>query len=187
MKALSCPFCRTPMARDEDENRKRMMKRIKKNDPAAIRQMGAKYYDEGDYDSAVEYYTKAAELGDSEAHFKLGVLYHKMEGVEKDENEKKIVYHFEKAAVGGHTDARYNLAMIEERNNGNIERAVKHFIIAANLGCDDSMKALWGAYADRKITKEDLEAALRSHQAAVDATKSQQRDTEEKTRQKAGG
>eukprot|EP00984_Skeletonema_dohrnii_P010487 scaffold4091_cov85-Skeletonema_dohrnii-CCMP3373.AAC.2 len=95
------------------------------------------------------------------------------EGVEKD--EKKELYYLEEAAIGGHPDARYNLGCYEEENE-RIERAGKHWIIAANLGCDDSINALKECYADGKISKEDFAAALRGHQAAVDETKSQQRE-----------
>jgi TPR repeat protein len=89
------------------------------------------------------------------------------------------VYHYEKAAIGGHPWARHNLACIEE-DNGNMERAVKHFIIAANPGDEDSMKLLWQHYSAGNITKEDLEATLRTHQAALDAMKSAQRDAAER-------
>ena len=51
-----------------------MMKRIKANDPVALRQMGVKLYHEGDYDAAFEYWTKAAELGDVDAHNQLGYM-----------------------------------------------------------------------------------------------------------------
>ena len=95
------------------------------------------------------------------------------EGVEK--NEEKAVYHFEIAAIGGHPGARHILAQIEGRN-GNIERSVKHFIIGANLGCVFAMKKLWKHYSDGNITKKDLNATLRAHQAALDAMKSEQRD-----------
>ena len=98
-------------------------------------------------------------------------------GVEKD--MEKAVYHFEKAAIGGHPYARHNLAYIETKN-GNTERAVKHFIIAANLGHDESIKALLPFYKKGVITKEQYEATLRTHQAAINATKSAQRDAAEK-------
>ena len=175
IKARRCPFCREPGASGE-ETRKRMMKRVKANDPAALRQMGGTCYDEGDYEGAIEYLSKAADLGDADAHYRLGCMHSKGEGVEKD--EEKMVYHFEKAAIGGHPDARHNLACIEEEN-GNIERSVKHYIIAANLGDEDSMKALWKYYSAGYITKEELDATLRSHQAALDEMKSEQRDAGE--------
>ncbi len=89
-----------------------------------------------------------------------------------------MVYHWEKAAIGGHPEARHNLACIDERH-GNFERAAEHFIIAANLGFDLSMKALWLYYSAGYITKEDLDATLRTHKAAIDEMKSSQRDAAE--------
>ena len=182
----SCPFCRESISEDKEENNKRkmkrikeesmkrLMKRIKANDPAALREMGAELsHRQGDYDGAFEYLTKAAELGDLEAHSQLGRMYYVGNGVEKD--EEKSNHHCEKAAIGGHPDARFGLGVIE-LGNGKIERAVKHFIIAANLGHENSMKQLWGAFKDGYITKEELDATLRTHQAAINATKSEQRE-----------
>jgi hypothetical protein len=63
-----------------------------------------------------------------------------------------------------------------------MNRAVKHWIISANLGHDKSMKKLLSAYKDGHITKEEYGATLRTHQAAIDATKSAQRDVAERTR-----
>jgi tetratricopeptide (TPR) repeat protein len=153
-----------------------VMKRIEKNDPVAMWQMGGKRRDEGDYKSAFEYYTKASELGDAKAHYNLSLMYALGHGVEKD--EKKYVYHLEKAAIGGHVFARHNLGCHEERN-GRMERAVKHFIIAASMGEKESMKVLWKLHARELVKKENLTATLRAHQAAVDATKSPQREEAE--------
>ena len=172
IKAFSCPFCREPFL-DDEENKKKLMKRVKANDPAALYYVGGTCYNEGDYDGAFEYWAKAAELGSVGAHAKLALMYEHGRGVEKD--EEKAVYYLEKAAIGGHPEARYILACIEERN-GNIERSVKHLIIAANLGYQISMKVLWKHYSAGNITKEELDATLRTHQAAVDATKSEQRE-----------
>ena len=62
----NCPFCREPGVDGEEENDKRVMERVKVNDPHALRQMGSRRNDEGDYNKAFEYYTKASELGDGE-------------------------------------------------------------------------------------------------------------------------
>jgi hypothetical protein len=171
-----CPFCREPAVKGNGENDKRVMERVKVNDPNALSKMGLRRIQEGDYETSIEYYTKAAELGAPIAHFQLGCLYYSAEGVEKD--EEKGIYHWERAAIGGHHSARHNLACVEEKN-GNIERAVKHLIIAANLGCEDSMKDLWQHFSAGNITKEELESTLRTHKAAIDATKSDQRDAAE--------
>jgi Flp pilus assembly protein TadD len=150
VKAKRCPFCREP-AKDDEEFR--MMKRIKANDPVALSKMGVQCYNKGDYDEAVQHMTKAAEFGDLEAHFNLGLMYYKRRGVEKD--EEKAVFHFEKAAIGGNPLARHNLAC-HELKNGNIERAVKHFIIAANLGLDESMKVCFGITSKKETLPKKI-------------------------------
>jgi len=177
----NCPFCREPVLEEAFE--KRLMKRSKLNDPVALSYMGIKCYLEGDHDAAFEYFTKAAELGDLEAHYELGMMYHEGEGVEKD--EEKAVHHYEKAAIGGHPYARCDIAVIEVEK-GHAQRAVKHLIIAAKLGDEEAMKGLWDMFKKGRgyITKENLEAVLRSHHAAIDAMKSAQREAAERALQK---
>jgi hypothetical protein len=174
---FNCPFCREPPAEDGEEWEKRMVKRIKAGDPAALRQMGTRRYHEGDYHTAFEYLTKAAELSDTVAHYQLGVMYRDGDGVAKDDEKK--VYHYEKAAMGGHPKARYSLGCLEEAN-GSIERSIKHFVIAANLGYEKSMEALRECYSEGNITKEDLEATLCTHKAAINEMKSPEREAAEK-------
>ena len=100
-------------------------------------------------------------------------MYHEELGVEKDEGKK--VHLLEAAAIDGHPYARYNLGC-HEYSHGNIERAVKHWIISAAQGEDESIKSLLLEFREGHVNKEDLDAALRAHKAAVDATKSPQRD-----------
>ncbi len=171
-----CAFCREPMPKSRKEYDKYVMNRIKKNDPAAMVQMGQKRKEEGDYETALIYLTNAAELEYATAHHSLSIMHHHGEGVEKD--TETAVYHVEQAAIGGHLDARYNLGCIEVAN-GDFERARKHFIIAANLGYHDSLKMLRQLYADGHASKEDYAGALRAYQAAVDATKSPEREKAE--------
>ena len=135
-------------------------------------------YNKGDYHSAFEYFTKAAALGDAEAHIRLAGMYRDGEGVEKDEGKK--IFHQEEAAIGGHPRARYNLGCEEWNNTDNDERAVRHWIIAATQGHDRSIKMLMDLYGDGEVEKEDLATALRAHKAAVDATKSPQRKEAER-------
>jgi hypothetical protein len=172
-----CAFCRNPAPKSEEEIRRNVMKRIKKNnDPVGMTQMGRRSRQKGDYGKALEYFEKATELGDVDAQFNLGILYYDGNGVEKD--MKKAVYHWEQAAIGGHPDARSRLGLYEAEN-GSIERAVKHFIISANLGCDGSLKIIKDFFVKGVVSKEDYAAALRGYQAAVDATKSAEREKAE--------
>ena len=168
-----CPFCRELLPNTNEECDKRRMKRAEMNDPVAMCQLGVQKGLEGDYGSALEYLTKASLQGDAEAHFLLSDLYRRGEGVEKDKG--KEVLHAEEAAIGGHPDARYALGG-HEYNNGNIERAVKHWIIAAAQGHDRSIKTLMEKFREGYVSNGELAAAFRAHKAAVDATKSPQRE-----------
>ena len=171
----TCPFCREALPETKECDKLRM-KRIEVNDPVAIFQEGALQYQKGDYQRAFEYYAKAAALGDAHAHWRVALLYHEGKGVEKDMGRE--MYHTEEAAIGGHPDARYNLG-VDEMNKGNFERAVKHYIIAAKQGEEDSTKMLMKLYKKGYVGKEDLAATLRAHQAYLDAAKSPQRDAVE--------
>ena len=173
-----CVFCREPLTKSHQEGVKNVLKRIKENnDPVAMCQMGIRRYEEGDHETALEYLTKAAELGDADAHYNLSVMYADGGGVEKD--AEKEIHHLEQASIAGHPMARHNLGCIEA-HNGRFKRAKKHYIIAANLGYHDSLKFLRKLYAKGLAGKEDYAAALRGYQAAVDETKSEQREKAEK-------
>jgi TPR repeat protein len=168
-----CPYCREPAPETDEEIVQYTMKRVKVNDPVAIFNMGQMCHAKGDNEGAFQYWTKAAALGGIEAHYNLSIMYATGEGVEKD--EKKAVYHLEEAAIGGHQQARFNLGL-HEGENGHFSRVVKHYIIGANLGCDKALGMVKQGFMMGVVSKEDYAAALRGHQAAVDATKSEQRD-----------
>eukprot|EP00985_Skeletonema_marinoi_P029086 scaffold26678_cov161-Skeletonema_marinoi.AAC.3 len=157
-----CAFCRHPVPHTEEEAMKHIMKRVEANDPAAMCHMGVRCHLGGDIEGAFLYWTKAA---DAYSHYQLSRLYG--EGKE--------------AAVGGHPTARHNLGCIEG-DNGRNERALKHWLIAAKLGNGDSLTNVRTGFEWGLLSKEDFAAALRGHQAAVDATKSTQRDEAEASR-----
>ncbi len=71
--------------------------------------------------------------------------------------------------------ARHGLGCVEGANR-HLERGMKHWIIAAKLGCDDSLNALKTLYEEGLLSKDDFSAALRGYQTAIEATKSPQRD-----------
>eukprot|EP00984_Skeletonema_dohrnii_P036151 scaffold36780_cov133-Skeletonema_dohrnii-CCMP3373.AAC.2 len=170
-----CPFCRHPPPKSQEESDMQIMKRAQANDPFATLQMGIRRHEEGNCEGAFEYYAKAAEGGNALSHFYLSCLYREGK-VEMD--EKKEVYHLEEAAIGGHPLARHNLG-VSEAENGNYERATRHFIIAASLGHEPSIEMLKANYTKGNVSKADFAAALRAHQAALDATKSPQREAAE--------
>ena len=173
----TCPFCRHPVPRTEEELKKNLMKRVEAGDSVALTDIGKMARENGDYDGAFKYFTKAAELDDVDAHYELSVMHREGHGVEKD--EAKEMYHMEEAAIAGHPDARFNLACFEGWN-GRFDRAAKHWIIAANLGHSQSIKRLKEFYKNGDVSKEDFAAALRAHHAAVKAMKSPQREAAER-------
>jgi tetratricopeptide (TPR) repeat protein len=175
-----CAFCREPVPESEEEYDKNVMERIKKNDPVALREEGIRDCNVGDYKTAIKYLTKAAELGDAIAHFYLSCSYRDGEGVNKD--AEKEFHHMEQAAIGGHPIARHNLGCMEAELagwSGRYERAKKHFIIAASLGFEDSLKNVKDLYAHGDASKEDYAAALCAYQAATEEAKSAEREAAE--------
>ncbi len=168
-----CPFCRNAAPTTKGEINERVMKRIEVNDPLAMCYLGAKIYMEGDYKAAFEYWTRAAALGDVIAHYELSTLYRDGLGVEKD--KKKELHHLTEAAIEGHPEARFVLGYFEWEN-GRRDRAAKHYIIAAKLGHDISLENLKKLHSAGLVSKEDFAAALHGHKAAIDATKSPQRE-----------
>ena len=179
-----CPFCRSAVPRSDEEARINHIKRVEANDPVAMTQMGGYYSEQGDKRKAFEYWSKAAALGFMDAHYNLSLMYDG-DGIEKD--EKKRIYHLEEAAIGGHPEARNNLAIMEtkrgrmdsrsvEEVHGRLDRAFKHWVIAANMGHDISLEALKKFYQEGLFPKEEFAAALRAHKAAIDATKSPLRE-----------
>ena len=171
-----CPFCRESLPATYEKSDEQAMKRIEANDPVAIFHQGSGEYKKGNYRSAFEYWTKAADLGNAWAHWQLSCFYHHGLGVEKDEG--KSTQHLEEAAIGGHPNARYHLGC-KEWNSDNDERAVKHWVIAATQGEGQSITDLIDAFKHGLISKEDLTETLRAHQATVDATKSTLREEAE--------
>ncbi len=63
-----------------------------------------------------------------------------------------------------------------EADSGRFERARKHWIIAANHGLHESLECTRTLYAEGHASKEDYFDALRAYEAAVDATKSPERE-----------
>ena len=103
----------------------------------------------------------------------VGVLYIQGRGVERDENKAK--YYYELAAMGGNTMARLNLGCVEG-SAGNMNRAMKHWMISARAGDDGSLKEIQDGFVNGNAKKDDFETALRAHQTSKDEMKSEQRE-----------
>ena len=173
-----CAFCRTPKPKSFEETIARNKKRIEADDPMAMHSLGLKYAQgfnglQQDYTRALELWHRATELGCLEAYCSIGYAYYRGDGVEVD--KKKSVYYYEQAAIGGDTTARSNLGNKEARA-GNMERALKHYMIAARGGDTQSLKEIQLFYSSGDATKEDYTQSLQSYQAYLGEIKSDQRD-----------
>ena len=94
-------------------------------------------------------------------------------GVEVD--KKKALYYYELSSMRGNVIARYNLGLNEARA-GNMDRALKHHMIAVRDGYADSLDYIKKMYKHGDATKEDYTTALISYQEYLSEIKSRQRD-----------
>ena len=77
--------------------------------------------------------------------------------------------------MGGSAVARYNLG-INEEEAGNMDRALRHHMIAVRDGENDSLKEIQELYSNGHATKEVYTKALQSYQKYLGEIKSEQRD-----------
>lgn len=172
-----CPFCRAPPATTDEEAITRIHKLIKAGNAEAYAMLAACYANgimgmPQDPVKVNEMSLKAGKLGYAEGYYNLGISYQNGHGMEID--EKKAKHYFELSAMNGHTSARHNLGGIEYLS-GNMDRAMKHFVIAARAGFELSLKTVKRMYIDGVITKEEYANTLRAHQRRQDDTKSDAR------------
>ena len=171
-----CPFCKSErIGKTDEEQVAEMMKRVDANDACAIYVLGSYYYqgDLGllqDREKAKELWTQAVRLGHSQAHFYLGRKYREEEG-----DLKKAKLHYEAAAMAGHEVARNNLGTMEN-NSGNIERAVKHWMIAASSGEYRAMNSLIIAFKRGYICRDAIETVLTAYNNSCAEMRSEGRD-----------
>lgn len=177
--ANTCAFCRTPVAKDNEEQFKRMKKLTESGNAIAINYLGMDYgtgngnFLAQDYQKANELYLKAGELGCDEAYYNLGIVYRTGLGVEID--MKKSKYFYELAAIMGNVKARHSLGTME-RHAGNYERALKHYIISARAGYDDSLDKVRDGFIVKLVTKDEYANTLRAYQKSSNELKSDARD-----------
>ena len=90
-------------------------------------------------------------------------------------DKKKAKHYWEFAAVNGIVEARHNLGMMEGQD-GNNQRAYKHFIIAARAGDKDSLDTVKQGYMRGHGTKDEYANTIREYQNSQDETTSDARD-----------
>ena len=123
-----------------------------------------------DYGKAVEWYSKAAELGDGAAAEKLAYMYDRGLGVSVDKAQS--LKWLQRAANLLYAPAAYELGLAYESNNGvsvDLAKAKKLYEEAAALAFVPAFAALGSMYADGRGVKQDREKALAYYMAAANS------------------
>ena len=174
----ACPFCRAHETENHEEVASRINTCIDRKNGMAMT-LAAKYCIFGemgfprDWARAHELLVESSKLGCAPAHYALGNMYNNGMGVGKD--VKKAKHYYGLAAIGGHIDARHNVAAFEELA-GNLERAYKHYVIGAKAGDEECLKKLKKGFQGGFVTKTVYTEALRCYQKQQEDTKSVMRD-----------
>ena len=126
-----------------------------------------------DHNKALEFWHRATELGHSLSYYNIANSYYNGRGVGRD--EKKAIHYYELAAMGGHPTARYNLGCFEDEA-GNMDRALKHHMIAVGFGDNGSLENIKQMFMSGDATKDDYAKALRVYQTYLLEIKSPQRN-----------
>jgi len=173
-----CPYCRTPFPTSDEEAIERDKALVEAGNAIAIYNLGNFYRDgrngyRQDCGKALELWHRAADLGHAMAYSNIGYAHHYGRGVKVD--MKKAVHYYELSAMMGNERARYNLGCVE-RDAGNMDRALKHLMIAVGGGFNLSLERIKELYIDGTVTKECYTKALQSYQEYLGEIKSPQRD-----------
>lgn len=154
----TCPFCRELLPpRIHGESYVSLMRRAEANDPNAISKVADNYRSRG-------YPPRRWNAGKRQLHWEMRkhiIVCPWSIGRERciEKDEKWHIYHMEEAAIAGHHLARANLGIFN-RNHGWFDTAMKHWVIAANLGHDVSVKSLKLCYVKGLVSKDDCAAQL---------------------------
>ena len=127
------------------------------------------YYGKKDYASAVEYYRKAAEIGNAASMNSLGICYGFAKGVEKDPQQSLEWY--TKAAERGYGNAMLNLGMMYQNGWGidtDLKLAREWYEKAASHNVPRAFVRLSLMYANGSGVEQDQQKADEYKQKAVE-------------------
>ena len=176
---LSCPFCRSIEFGTWRDGKSLLDKKVKANDARSMH-LVAYYHSVGkngypfDPRKAIELWSKAASLGNMDAHYWLGNSYYTGDN-NVVKSIKRGLHHWGQAAILGDVSSRFSLGSHEAKVTGNMERAVKHWSIAASAGQKKALDDLKELYMKGYMTKAEFEVVLRAHKDSADGMNSEQR------------
>ncbi len=115
---------------------------------------------------SLKWWTKAAELGDAEAQYTVGLIY--FTGVGTEQNLKTAQAWFLKSAEQGHKDAQYHAGVIYDENLNNGNKAFEWYYKAAQQGHREAQLNLGQCYADGRGVKKDAEEAFKWYKKSAE-------------------
>lgn len=124
-------------------------------------QHALQYYEgQKNYEKAVYYYRLAAEKGNINAQFSLGILYYCGIGM-KESNKETAFKYLKQAAINGHPKAQYCYGICLANGEGirmNKSKAVRYFRLSAENGYDEAQycyaRCLFNAFGIKQDYKE---------------------------------
>ena len=131
--------------------------------------VGSYYYALNDCYEAIKWIGMAAELGNAEALFNMGIFY--LEGMGCDQDMEKCANYLHRAARRRHPEAQFAYADLLSNGWGieqDEKRAMKWYLDAAENGHVEAMYRLGEIYAEGRIVPEDLAAAAKWYNAACE-------------------
>jgi TPR repeat protein len=170
-----CPFCNSDRGCKTDEEKvKEILKRMEVNDAASIYVLGNWYLNgenslPQDREKAIALWTRSADLGYSKAHYLLGCEYRQRGEL------KKVKLHYEAAAMAGHEVARSNLGHMEAESR-TMDRAIKHWTIAASAGDCYAMHTLITGFEKGYVSRESINSTLAAYNTSCAEMRSEARD-----------
>ena len=165
----TCPFCRAPELRSDEESVRLMRERVKLNDAELTLILGCQYHTGSsglpkDRQKAHELFVRAADLGCPRACTNASLGFTVGDVVEKD--EEKQMYYLEKGAKLGHVKARHQLGCVAAGKE-EWDLANRHWKISASSGYQPSLDCLKTNYKLGMLSKEELTECLRAHQKTL--------------------
>lgn len=120
------------------------------------------HYEVGNYDIAVSYYMKAAELDETEAQFDLGYALYHGEGIQQDYSSAAMW--FKRAANNHYPKAEYNLAFCYMYGKGvpcDYEKAQQLLFSSASSGFRDAQITLAECYEHGILVEQNIAESQR--------------------------
>jgi hypothetical protein len=174
----TCPFCRTPIPKSDEEVLAQLQKKADLKNANALRNLAINYgfgkRMQVDQAKCIALYRESAGLGFPPSQHQLAVFYATGDMGLKQNKEEALKY-FKRAAEGGHLISRYNLGC-EEDENGDDVAAMRHWRLSASGGYRLSMHNLIVCFHDGLLHHANLAKTLQAFYLARAEIKSEDRD-----------